>query len=599
MATTATSQIQGITINEAIKAPCRTVSTTNIALAGLQTINGVVLAEGNRVLVAGQSNTTENGIYNASTSSWQRSKDFDGNRDVVQGTICPVVNGASGSNLFEVTTANPIRIDITSITFSLRYGANVRYDQTPAEIDAGVTPTDYAYPELHTHRYGANPSASASTNQTAIQNAINVANEKGGGVVILEAGTYSHTGQINLLRDVTLRGAGKKATKLLSTHTGDGVASIYPINSSSRANCEIGDLMIKNTNGANTGGGFTDLCGTYVLTRNLAVEGFKHGIIFDQTELAEIDLCDLSQGLSTCIWLVNGPDRQVGVVSGFTNRISITRNQLNGPGDTCIVDDGGVCHVYADNNYNGGQHHVRAAGVAGLDIRGGEWESASGVNIQFTFQAKFSGAGVGQCNGVRIDGAPLIASTPGQAAIESISGPGDLYVGTVLFSGSAPSKITGTPNINSLLIHGAANLTPGTAVTDGFATQHVEYSLTDGESATIKTNSGQLFKPHRLAITYSASMNTAVATADAFTITATNNTAFTINAPTGQTQDGQLIEYTILNTSGGALGTATWNAVFKMATWTSPATGNSRSIRFRWNGTNWVEVSRTTADIPN
>lgn len=78
----------------------------------------------------------------------------------------------------------------------------------------------------------------------------------------------------------------------------------------------------------------------------------------------------------------------------------------------------------------------------------------------------------------------------------------------------------------------------------------------------------------------------------------TATTGYTINAPTNP-QIGQVLDVSVKNTSGGALGAATWNAVFKMTAWTNPANGFSRSIRFRYNGTNWVERGRAAADVPN
>jgi hypothetical protein len=99
-------------------------------------------------------------------------------------------------------------------------------------------------------------------------------------------------------------------------------------------------------------------------------------------------------------------------------------------------------------------------------------------------------------------------------------------------------------------------------------------------------------------LTYSASISTDASLGNTFVITVTNGTAFTINAPTNPAT-GQRVTYTIRNTSGGAVGVITWNAVFKMATWTSPATANSRSIEFTYDGTNWVERVRGAADIPN
>lgn len=99
-------------------------------------------------------------------------------------------------------------------------------------------------------------------------------------------------------------------------------------------------------------------------------------------------------------------------------------------------------------------------------------------------------------------------------------------------------------------------------------------------------------------VVYSASMTPDASLGEAKTITITNATAFAINAPTSPLT-GQYTEYLLRNTSGGAAGVATWNAIFKMTAWTQPANGFSRSILFRYDGTNWVEVDRGAADVPN
>lgn len=99
-------------------------------------------------------------------------------------------------------------------------------------------------------------------------------------------------------------------------------------------------------------------------------------------------------------------------------------------------------------------------------------------------------------------------------------------------------------------------------------------------------------------VTYSASMTPDASQGNRQIITATNNTAFTINVPTTPSLNQSLI-FTVRNASGGALGAVTWNAIFKMATWTQPANGTSRSITFYYDGTNWIEISRTPADVPN
>lgn len=98
--------------------------------------------------------------------------------------------------------------------------------------------------------------------------------------------------------------------------------------------------------------------------------------------------------------------------------------------------------------------------------------------------------------------------------------------------------------------------------------------------------------------TYSASITPNLRFGNIQYITVTNGTAFTINAPTNAIS-GTKLTLTLRNTSGGAMGAVTWDAVFKLAAWTSPANGFSRSITFYYNGTNWIEKSRTAADVPN
>lgn len=71
----------------------------------------------------------------------------------------------------------------------------------------------------------------------------------------------------------------------------------------------------------------------------------------------------------------------------------------------------------------------------------------------------------------------------------------------------------------------------------------------------------------------------------------------TINAPSNPTTNQR---WTVIyrNLTGSPV-TVTWNAVFKMAAWGDIAAGYSRSITFRYNGANWVEISRTPTDVPN
>jgi hypothetical protein len=57
------------------KASCRVATTASITLSGTQTIDGVAVIAGDRVLVKDQSSASENGIYVVAASTWSRSTD--------------------------------------------------------------------------------------------------------------------------------------------------------------------------------------------------------------------------------------------------------------------------------------------------------------------------------------------------------------------------------------------------------------------------------------------------------------------------------------------------------------------------------------------
>lgn len=112
----------------------------------------------------------------------------------------------------------------------------------------------------------------------------------------------------------------------------------------------------------------------------------------------------------------------------------------------------------------------------------------------------------------------------------------------------------------------------------------------------------------RVTPTYGANITIDAHLGEFFEVEPTNGVAFTLNAPTSTpggagTPASQQITIRIKNTTGGALGAATFTGGaggYRLgAAWTQPATGFSRSITFVWDRTNWIEVSRTAADVAN
>ena len=66
----------------------RVASESSIALTGLQTLDGVTPLAGDRVLVTGQADPSQNGIYAAAAGAWSRSDDAnDASEFVVNKTV--------------------------------------------------------------------------------------------------------------------------------------------------------------------------------------------------------------------------------------------------------------------------------------------------------------------------------------------------------------------------------------------------------------------------------------------------------------------------------------------------------------------------------
>lgn len=100
------------------KDPVRVVSTSNITLSGTQTIDGVSVIAGNRVLVAGQTTNTQNGIYVVASGSWTRSTDADSGPELVAASVFVDEGTVNNGTAWVQTTPSPITIGSSAILFS-------------------------------------------------------------------------------------------------------------------------------------------------------------------------------------------------------------------------------------------------------------------------------------------------------------------------------------------------------------------------------------------------------------------------------------------------------------------------------------------------
>lgn len=104
-----------------IKVGCRVAITSNVDIAtgGTPTVQGVVLAPNDRVLLTAQTNASENGIYLVAAGAWVRAGDADTSAEVTSALAVPVAEGDTANRaLWLLTTADPITLGTTPLTFS-------------------------------------------------------------------------------------------------------------------------------------------------------------------------------------------------------------------------------------------------------------------------------------------------------------------------------------------------------------------------------------------------------------------------------------------------------------------------------------------------
>lgn len=118
-------------LNFDYKDSVRAATTANITLSGAQTIDGVSVIAGDRVLVKDQSTGANNGIYAAAAGAWTRATDMDTDAETTGGMVIPVAEGtANGDKLFILTTNDPITLGVTALSFSSVTGGGGTGDVT-------------------------------------------------------------------------------------------------------------------------------------------------------------------------------------------------------------------------------------------------------------------------------------------------------------------------------------------------------------------------------------------------------------------------------------------------------------------------------------
>ncbi|MGL6365393.1 hypothetical protein ACSZMZ_05920 [Aeromonas veronii] len=113
-----TDYVQGELQKLDAKQSVRAATTANITLSGVQTIDGVVLTVGDRVLVKDQTAAAQNGIYLVAAQSWTRATDADDGAKINGGARIAVESGSiNAGSVWYLSTTGTINVGSTALTF--------------------------------------------------------------------------------------------------------------------------------------------------------------------------------------------------------------------------------------------------------------------------------------------------------------------------------------------------------------------------------------------------------------------------------------------------------------------------------------------------
>jgi len=105
------------------KASARVATTANITLSGTQTIDGVSVIAGDRVLVKDQSSPAANGIYLVASGSWTRTTDADTWDELVSAFVFVESGTANANNGYTCTIVSGGTLGSTAVTWTQFSGA--------------------------------------------------------------------------------------------------------------------------------------------------------------------------------------------------------------------------------------------------------------------------------------------------------------------------------------------------------------------------------------------------------------------------------------------------------------------------------------------
>lgn len=119
------------------KQSVRVATTANISLSAAQTIDGVAVVAGDRVLVKNQLAAKDNGLYVVTNTAWVRAKDADSSTKITPAMTVTVEQGATlADTIWQLITDGSIVVGSTSLAFQ-----NITFGFAPLRSPVFIGPS--------------------------------------------------------------------------------------------------------------------------------------------------------------------------------------------------------------------------------------------------------------------------------------------------------------------------------------------------------------------------------------------------------------------------------------------------------------------------
>lgn len=215
----------------------RVATTGAINLVAAQTIDGVAVVAGDRVLVKDQAVGSQNGIYVVAAGAWSRAADADVSVEVTPGLFVPVEEGVTnGDSVWHLVTNAPITLNTTALAFELLAGRSGVSVGTYQSVTVDKFGRVIAGTVLEGLPLSALPFPTIATNDVRIA-VTSTAVAGSGGTVSVPAGV-----RIALCEELVAGVSARQRSMITTAWTSAPLAanSTYYL----RANIQAGDLVI-------------------------------------------------------------------------------------------------------------------------------------------------------------------------------------------------------------------------------------------------------------------------------------------------------------------------------------------------------------------